>query len=229
MGISESTPTPSVATQLGREQILDATLRCLREDGYDATTIRRIAGHLDCAIGSIYRYFTDKHELLLEVTQRLVRPVADMLDAGGTFDLSVDLYTQLAARDCGSYRLMFWLACNGKTAADRQVDAPPLPAVIHRIIDGWTRLLNDRRLALRCWSMLHGSIVAGLDVREVRDALMDIAQRQPSPHGKVAAPQIVTLVKEPVKRAPSEAGARAAATTRESPVATTVQDDVCLL
>ena len=33
-------------TQLDRDQILDATWQCLREQGYDATTIRRIASSL---------------------------------------------------------------------------------------------------------------------------------------------------------------------------------------
>ena len=52
-------------THLSRDQILDATGRCLASRGYDATTIRTIAGVLDCAVGSIYRYFRDKRELLL--------------------------------------------------------------------------------------------------------------------------------------------------------------------
>ena len=69
----ESLSAQTTAGQLGRRRILDATQRCLCQEGYDATTIRRIASQLGCAIGSIYRYFADKHEL----------PFALLADAGG--------------------------------------------------------------------------------------------------------------------------------------------------
>ncbi len=56
-------PAPSSSSPsspLSQDGILDATEACLQEHGYDGTTIRRIAGRLECAVGTIYRHFTDK-------------------------------------------------------------------------------------------------------------------------------------------------------------------------
>ena len=60
---SEAEPV-RVPAVLSRGQILDATETCLAELGYDGTTIRAIAKRLDCAVGTIYRYFRDKRSLL---------------------------------------------------------------------------------------------------------------------------------------------------------------------
>lgn len=97
-------------TTLSRQQILDITTRCLHEQGYDATTIRRIAGMLDCAVGSIYRYFEDKRDLLYAVTEQRLEPVVAMLEAGATFEASVAAYVRRANDDGEAYRMMFWLA-----------------------------------------------------------------------------------------------------------------------
>ena len=102
---------PHTPAQLSRTQILEATFFCLREEGYEATTIRRIAKRLDCAIGSIYRYFKDKRDLLSAVTQELLQPVVVGLENGSPIDRSIGMYCRLATGDAEAYRLMFWLAC----------------------------------------------------------------------------------------------------------------------
>src|SRR5690606_26188179 len=100
------------APQLSREQIMQATMASLTEEGYDATTIRKIAGRLDCAVGSIYRYYKDKQELLSLVTQQVLAPVVIALDAGESFHHSVAHYHRIVTQHPETYRLMFWLACH---------------------------------------------------------------------------------------------------------------------
>lgn len=203
----ESLPTRSTTSQLSRDRILDATLRNLREQGYDATTIRRIASRLDCAIGSIYRYFKDKHELLLAVTERIISPVADAIDAGQPFEQTIDLYTQTAGADRQAYSLMFWLV-RSQAVPDSHAEPQSetadtaLPAVVARIIDGWARQLGDRRMALRCWAMLHGSIVSGFDSAAIRDELTAvIGQSTAEDREGGAMAQIVSLLRRPAKHA----------------------------
>src|SRR4051812_46315046 len=99
------------AVQLSREQILAATSQCLQKEGYDATTIRKIASLLNCAVGSIYRYFRDKHELLSIVTQQVLDPVVAATESGSSMEGSVRLYHRIVTQSPESYRLMFWLAC----------------------------------------------------------------------------------------------------------------------
>lgn len=149
---SGSVKPSNTPVQLSRAQILEATFFCLREEGYEATTIRRIAKRLNCAIGSIYRYFRDKRDLLSAVTQELLQPVIVGLENGTPVDRSVGMYCRLATGDTEAYRLMFWLACKGQYNTD-------LPDVVKAIIEGWTQKIGDVERAANLWALLHGLII----------------------------------------------------------------------
>lgn len=215
--MTDSLSARSSAGQLGRQRILDATMHCLCQEGYDATTIRRIAARLDCAIGSIYRYFADKHELLDAVTQRLLEPVNDALETGSTFAESVELYAQVAGAEAQAYRLMFWLTCNGTVPNDAPAEgvsndraaSGQLPDVVARIVEAWAQQLGDPQLALRCWAMAHGAIIAGFEPAEVCRTVSGIARRGTSDHDDQAMAQIVTLLREPTRRSAVTAAAPA--------------------
>lgn len=146
---------------LSKTQILDATEACLVGFGYDGTTIRRIAKKLDCAVGSIYRYFTDKRELLAAVTQRRFEPVETASEAGLAMDQVHRMYARIADEQPEQYRLMFWLASVGKASAGRH-----LPPVIERLLQIWGERLGDRRRAELQWAQLHGNLMLGRDNRE---------------------------------------------------------------
>lgn len=165
---------------LSREQILHATDVCLREHGYDKTTIRRIAASLDCAVGSIYRYFDDKRDLLTEVTQGRFRPLAQRLDDGAVRDVETVLsdYAAIATAEPESYRLMFWLASVGAESRDMRA-RPAVPAVVLEIIDGIARLNGDPAAARTLWATLHGLIMLGHDRAGVLQALTSPALPQP--------------------------------------------------
>ncbi len=155
--------TPRTPTHLSREQILDATAACLAELGYDGTTIRRIAKQLDCAVGSIYRYFDDKRALLAAVVQRRFQPIIDRITEGAPIDAVADLYAMTAGEQSELYRLMFWLASVGKN--DKQANT--VPPAIREIIDGWAVQIGDKRVAESYWSQLHGAIMLGRRVDDV--------------------------------------------------------------
>lgn len=184
MPVMEDAPIGAVATALSRRQIMDVTARCLREEGYDATTIRRIAAILDCAVGSIYRYFHDKRDLLDAVSQAALAPAADAAEAGAAMAETARLYHRLADRDPAMYRLMFWLTTVrngwGESASQSHEPppppAPPLPKVIERIIAAWADQLGDLPRARRCWVTLHGGIMLGMGAGEVMDMLVGMAE-----------------------------------------------------
>jgi AcrR family transcriptional regulator len=185
---------PAPAT-LSRQQILQATCVCLREHGYDATTIRRIAGAIGCAIGSIYRYYRDKRELLYEVTQQVIEPVAKALEQGGDFASSVRQYTEIASREDEAYRLLFWLACHVDDQGPTDAVSPAaLPKVVRRVIDAWARLLGDADLARRHWAMMHGCLMAGLDVEQTLAAMRTLRSPRREPG---EPPQVVTVMRFP--------------------------------
>lgn len=155
-------PAGRAPTHLSREQILDATAACLAEMGYDGTTIRRIAKRLDCAVGSIYRYFDDKRALLAAVVQRRFEPVIERIEQGAPIDSVADYYALIAGEQSELYRLMFWLASVGK---DQKANT--VPPAIRSIIEGWTKQIGDARVAESYWSQLHGAIMLGRRVDDV--------------------------------------------------------------
>ena len=136
---------PGTGTFLSREQILDATDACFAKAGYDGTTIRAIAARLDCSVGSIYRYFRDKRDLLLACGRRMMRPVIEE----PTFDRSLAAYRTIATEHGEMYRLGFWLAGHG------------VPEYIAQIIKRWGELLQDEDEAQRRWAMAHGLLMLG--------------------------------------------------------------------
>ena len=59
-----------------REKVLDAALACFEELGYDETTTAAIAKRARVAVGTLYGYFSDKRDVLLEVLDRTLVEVA---------------------------------------------------------------------------------------------------------------------------------------------------------
>ena len=151
---------------LDRAQILDATAIVLRERGYDGTTIRRIAEKLDCAVGSIYRYFRDKRDLLDGVCQRRFESVAEHAELGMSVAKCASLYARTVADQPDLYRLMFWL-----TSVEQAADAQALPSVIRRIIASWGTQFETPGAASRFWAQLHGTMMEGLSADQAMEAL----------------------------------------------------------
>ena len=53
-----------------REAVLEAAGRCFEECGYDETTTAMIAERAGIAVGTLYGYFQDKRDILLEILDR---------------------------------------------------------------------------------------------------------------------------------------------------------------
>lgn len=159
---ADDTPPTKTPTSLDRTQILDATARVLREKGYDGTTIRTIAKQLDCAVGSIYRYFKDKRQLLDAVCQRRFDAVAEHAELGSPLSKTALMYARVASEQPEQYRLMFWLASIGK-----QQQSEALPAIVRRILACWTETLGDQTTARKTWAALHGAVNLGLSPDQV--------------------------------------------------------------
>lgn len=235
----QDTQGNSAPTQLSRDQILDATWLCLCEKGYDATTIRQIAARLDCAIGSIYRYYRDKHDLLSCVTQRPFEAVAEAVEAGESFPATARMYVKRAAGEAQSYGLMFWLSNQKHKGSETQTPAAfRLPDVIARIIQGWSQQTGSKQASLARWSVLHGAVTAGADALALLTSMgmMNSAGQlnntssdtsiDDEPHDRTAQ-QIVTVMRTPPMPKPKVAVASEPKHATASHVRQ--KEDVCLL
>jgi AcrR family transcriptional regulator len=87
-GAPRGVRTPQQArSRRTREKILEAALICFEEHGYDETTTAAIARRARIAVGTLYGYFGDKRDILLEVLDRTLREVVDYVVRGLDPDL----------------------------------------------------------------------------------------------------------------------------------------------
>lgn len=67
-----------------RQAVLQAAAACFEESGYDETTTAMIARRAGISVGSVYSYFRDKREILIELLEthlsEVARLVAERLD-----------------------------------------------------------------------------------------------------------------------------------------------------
>lgn len=62
-----------------RAQILDAARELFVADGYDTVTVRKVAGRVGISHGTIYLYFRDKDDLLVQVSEEQFARLLDVL------------------------------------------------------------------------------------------------------------------------------------------------------
>ncbi|QQE11891.1 TetR/AcrR family transcriptional regulator [Planctomycetota bacterium] len=184
---ASAAPT-KVPANLSRGQILDATLSCLLESGYDGTTIRKIAKRLDCAVGSIYRYFKDKRELLDAVLQRRFEPVLEQLEVHHTVRPSVSAYVRIAMEEPTLYQLMFWIA------SDPEAKVPQIPGVIGEVIDAWGDRFTQEDFGKVFWAKLHGTILVNSGLDDVIAAMEFPSEKHATSSPKPPAPRLTPVV-----------------------------------
>ena len=117
-----------------RRAVLDAALRLVRRDGYQAVTIKGIAAEAGVGRQTIYRWWNSKAEVLLEAIIELARPIAQ---PEPTDDPVHDLRRTLR----GSFRLS---PVAGPIISGLMADATNDPAFLDRL----QRELLARRRAL---------------------------------------------------------------------------------
>src|ERR1700757_2876548 len=74
---SPSEPTAPMSTDDARERILAAAERCIDRHGIRKTTMDDIASEVGLSRPSVYRYFPDRDDLLIELITRHGRVLVD--------------------------------------------------------------------------------------------------------------------------------------------------------
>ena len=68
-------------SRLTRRKLIDAAVDCFERHGFEETTTAMIAAAAGVAVGTVYNYFTDKREIILELFERTAREVAEQVIA----------------------------------------------------------------------------------------------------------------------------------------------------
>ncbi|MFI6337956.1 TetR/AcrR family transcriptional regulator [Streptomyces sp. NPDC050535] len=66
-----------------RQRIQDVALDLFSEQGYEKTSLREIAEHLDVTKAALYYHFKTKEEILISLFQDLTRPLDELIEWGG--------------------------------------------------------------------------------------------------------------------------------------------------
>ncbi len=66
-------------SRLTRERVLEAAVGCFERSGFEETTTAMIAEHAGVAVGTVYGYFRDKREILLELLDTEVAEEAEQV------------------------------------------------------------------------------------------------------------------------------------------------------
>ena len=65
-----------------RQRIQDVALELFSERGYEKTSLREIAEHLDVTKAALYYHFKTKEEILISLFEDLTRPLDELIDWG---------------------------------------------------------------------------------------------------------------------------------------------------
>ena len=158
-----------------RAEILDAAKQLFVEEGYAATTIRRIAAKLGVSSTALYVYFPDKDAILVEICdatfaglivelEEVRRESADPLSA---LAKSLERYIRFGLDHSNEYELTF-VTRRSKELQKLKTESENLGmqafARFYDCVDAVVRagLTNDsdtRRLTQQLWAAIHGLVV----------------------------------------------------------------------
>ncbi|MGY1500023.1 TetR/AcrR family transcriptional regulator [Streptomyces sp. QTS52] len=65
-----------------RQRIQDVALELFAEQGYEKTSLREIAEHLDVTKAALYYHFKTKEEIVVSLFEDLTKPIEDLIEWG---------------------------------------------------------------------------------------------------------------------------------------------------
>lgn len=81
-----------------RQRIQDVALELFAEQGYEKTSLREIAEHLDVTKAALYYHFKTKEEILVSIFEDLVRPIEDLIEWGRRQPRSLETKQEIIRR-----------------------------------------------------------------------------------------------------------------------------------
>ncbi|GHJ34707.1 TetR family transcriptional regulator [Streptomyces sp. TS71-3] len=96
-----------------RQRIQDVALELFTEHGYEKTSLREIAEHLDVTKAALYYHFKTKEDILISIFEDIGRPMADLIEWGKqqphTLETKLELlrrYSEALATAAPMFRFM---------------------------------------------------------------------------------------------------------------------------
>jgi AcrR family transcriptional regulator len=81
-----------------RRRIQDVALQLFADQGYDKTSLREIAEHLDVTKAALYYHFKTKEDILISLSEDLARPLDELIAWGESQPRSLETKQELLRR-----------------------------------------------------------------------------------------------------------------------------------
>ena len=139
------------------QKIVDEARAMLRESGWSAISMRRLAARLDVKAPSLYKHISGKEELLqlllAESLENLGKRIHAAIDEECTSGSLLQAYRQAVLDDPHGYRLM------SRTNFVNVASPSSLDAWIR---DAFIKVAGDESKGLAMWAFAHGLVTAEL-------------------------------------------------------------------
>jgi AcrR family transcriptional regulator len=176
-----------------RERAVAAATRLFAERGYDAVSMRAVAGELGVSAMTPYRYFANKDELFAAVKAAGFQRFADRQEAAATAaDPARRLrelraaYLRFGIDEPEAYRIMFELG-QGSTEAYPELEAEQkralsfLLSTVSELIDAGVMHGDPLTVAHHLWAQVHGLVSLHLAGRLIMGRSFDELCAFPDP------------------------------------------------
>jgi len=166
-----------------RVNILEAAYKIVKEEGWQALSMRKIADEIEYTAPIIYEYFSNKEAILAELTKKGFQYLAkEMEEARNKHELPADqleamwmAYWNFAFKKKELYQLMFGVqmnCCSTQKSPEAEAPAKLIVDAIKQLSDGKQR--SDSEICRRYytyWSVVHGLVSINLVNRGSSDEI----------------------------------------------------------
>ncbi|MFJ5305760.1 TetR/AcrR family transcriptional regulator [Streptomyces sp. NPDC088350] len=108
-----------------RQRIQDVALELFAGQGYEKTSLREIAEHLDVTKAALYYHFKTKEEILVSIFEDLTKPIEDLIEWGReqphTLETKQEIVRRYAVALDGATPLFRFMQENQATVRDLRI------------------------------------------------------------------------------------------------------------
>ena len=160
--------------QITRERILNAAMKLLREQGYEAVNIKRLAGELGCSTQPVYLSFSGMEELREALIPLAVKEFEEYMKSGGAVRLYGMKYIYCAREEPHLFRFLFMR--QNAFAEIRQALLPMIEGAIAELMDEY-RIGHEEADYLHDQLWMHAHGIAAMIATDFCDWNMEKVER----------------------------------------------------
>ncbi|WP_262063163.1 TetR/AcrR family transcriptional regulator [Streptomyces sp. STR69] len=168
-----------------RQRIQDVALELFAEQGYEKTSLREIAEHLDVTKAALYYHFKTKEEILVSIFEDLTKPIEDLIEWGRdqphTLETKQEIVRRYADALDGATPLFRFMQENQAQVRDLRIGErfkDRMRGLREIVIDPESRLVDQVR-SLSAIFTLHAGMFAVQDLEgdpeDKRKAVLEVA------------------------------------------------------